>query len=129
MLALDSPEITDPAADISTCVLSKLGGKFSFGCHLESTVSDGFNRCYHCVMNKGTHFARLFLCNELQWVEVFYFASKSYGESFSAKLLDVVSATAATHERSPGICDRIANGSDKTEAGNHDTTCQVKAPC
>jgi len=77
-------------------------------------------------MNKGAHLARLFLSDECERVEILYFAGEPYRKPLGVKLLDVVSATATAHQRSPRVFDSVANRCDEAEARNYDTTCQIK---
>jgi hypothetical protein len=78
VFAFDGPEIADAAADVSAGVLGDAVGKLTFRRHLDAAVGDGFDRRRDRIMNKGAHFARLFLSDECQRVEVFYFAGKLY---------------------------------------------------
>src|SRR5258705_6533663 len=128
MLPLDRPKISDSAAYVGPGVFGDTIRKLSRLGKLKSTIGDCFYRSSNRVMNKGAHLARLLLCDEFQGVEVFDLAGKFDRKPLDVKLLDVVSATAAMHQRTLRVFDVVAHRCNEAKAGNHDTTCQVKAP-
>src|SRR5687767_7729856 len=124
MLALDRPEVAYPAADVGTGIFRDVGGKLPLFRERKSGVPHRLGGCGDGVMNKGAHLARLFFCNVLEWVEVLNFGCELYRKLFGVKLLDVVDATAPTHQCGPGFLNRVTNRSYQTQACNNYTSFQ-----
>src|SRR5215831_4753706 len=99
VLALDGPEIADPAADISAHVLS------DFISDLEPAVFDRFLRSGDGVLDEGAHLARFLLLDVVQRIKVFDFAGEPNGKLFSVKFFDVIRAAVAFLQRGPGRLD------------------------
>src|ERR1044072_8708063 len=104
MLALDGPEISDAAADVGTDVFRNIVGD------LQSAVID-----------------RFLLLDIVERIETLNFAGEADRELFRIKLLDVIRATLAFHERGPGGLDRVPHGCNQAETGDDYATIQIQS--
>src|SRR4051812_19659561 len=118
VLALDGPEISYAAADVSSNLFRILVRDF------KATVFDGFVRGGDGVMNKGAHLARLFLLDVIERVEIFNFGSKLNRKLFRIELLDIVHAAATLHQRRPSGLNRVADRRNETNPRDHNATFQ-----
>jgi len=118
VLALDSPEVADAAADVSAHLLGVLVR------HLEPAVAHRFVRGGDGIVDKSAHLARLFLLHVVERIEILDLGGKAYGKLFRIKLLDEIHAAAACHQRRPGGLHRMTDWRDKSETRNHDATFQ-----
>jgi len=84
VFALDGPEIADAAADVGADAFRDVVA------NLQSAIVDGLLRSSDGVMNERAHFARFFLFNVVQRIEILYFAREAGRKPGGVELLNVV---------------------------------------
>src|SRR5712692_11202360 len=120
VFALDGPEIADAAADVGADAFRDVVA------NLQSAIVDGLLRSSDGVMNERAHFARFFLFNVVQRIEILYFAREAGRKPGGVELLDKVGTTPPFQQCRPGGLDRVSNRRYQTEARNDDATIQTK---
>ena len=118
MLPFDGPEIANAAADIGSDIFGDFIGDF------QAAVIHRLLRGSNGVMNERAHFARFFLFNVVERIEILYFAGEATGEPFRVEFLDIVRATSALEQRGPGDLNRITYWRNQAETCNNDATIQ-----
>src|SRR6267143_994032 len=116
MLALDSPEVADAAADV---------GADCFGvliCNLQAAVGERLVRGSDCVLRERAHFARLFLLYVVERIETFDFAGEAHRKITGIELRDWARATPARHQPCPRRLDRVTKRRDQAKTRDDDPT-------
>src|SRR5947208_14038373 len=111
MLPFNGPKISDAAADVSTDVLGNIVA------NLQPAVFDRLVGSGDRVVNEGAHLAGFLLFDVVERIEILYFAGEPGGKPVSIELFDIVRATLAFQQRSPGGLDCVAHRRNQTETG------------
>ena len=122
MLALDDVESADARADKDADALAVLGRD------LQAGAFDGFMRGGESEMDEARHFARFFLVNELERVEVLHLGGEGDGEAGGVKAGDGGDAALTGQQVVPDFGGGVADGRNQAESGDNDASLQDYLP-